>query len=313
MSKAVKAILVICAIAVAAGLVIGGVGVISGGMRAVSFEWDNGLKVVTPGSLTAQEFSKPLAQADNLNVTAEACKLNFVEGDSFMVSGQYDPDYWDLSVDTQGTTLNIGLKMTKDFFGMFSLPLLSNAAGASTELTVTVPRDTTFKSLTINGSAIDADIGSLSADSLTLSVSANSFTADKLTCSDLDLESSAGSVTIGQLDATSSAVISLSAGKLDITQGSLTGLAFKLSMGTFNFNGTLSGRNTISASAGTANLNLQQSSQDIAFSSNVSAGSFTVNNRDVSGFINSGSTGSNSNATSLSAKVSAGTVNVTTQ
>ncbi|MBQ3255959.1 MAG: DUF4097 family beta strand repeat protein [Oscillospiraceae bacterium] len=132
-------------------------------------------------------------------------------------------------------------------------------------LTLYVPEDTVFESV-----SIDTGAGRL--------------TADELRAERLDLSLGAGAVEIGYLETTSETDIEGGAGAVIIADGSLRNLDLEMGVGELNLTAALLGENDLTLGVGESNLTLLGGEDNYSIEIEKGLGSIMVDGREVSAY-----------------------------
>ncbi|MDR0308837.1 MAG: DUF4097 domain-containing protein [Coriobacteriales bacterium] len=299
MSKVTKVILIIVLSTVVIGGVIAAIGAMNGGFRNVAWT-AYGFRTYNP-----EPFSKSFSNVKSMDVKVDACKLTICEGSEFSISGNYDSDIWDLQMDQQGDALTIKM-VTRNGWGLIGIGFLNNNDYAN--MTITIPKGQKLENTSINTDAGSADLGSLVSGKISLDNDAAFVEASSIKCDSLTLKMSAGKVKIDTIEATKDSQINLSAGDIEVGDGSLSGLILDVSAGNFSFAGKLARSAKIDVSAGKAEFNLDQAVDQLNISASKSAGSIKVNGNNVSGTL-----GGSRSAIPVNVSVSAGNVTIYTR
>lgn len=314
MGKATKGILWAAGFCLVFGLVLALVGASNGGLRALTVDWFDGLRVSGLRGQDQVDYDVEFPDGvEDLRVRADGCSLRFVQGSVLKVKCSYDDSLWDLDVRLEEGRLSVRLSPQSSLdligFGLVGRPF--------PELVITCPKSLELGALEIEGDALDLEAGDLlfarevsirlRASSLAmeglecegLELSADACSVDlgalkvagkavirtdaggvelrRLECEGLELTAKAGSVLVERLLVSGTASVRINAGSIELSHADVANLSLDMSMGSLSYSGTLLGDNTIDVDAGTADFDLAQPERDLAFSYEVHAGEASVN------------------------------------
>ncbi|MCL2151191.1 MAG: DUF4097 domain-containing protein [Coriobacteriia bacterium] len=317
MPKPVKVILIVAGVALTLGVILVCVATVFGGARFVSVNWRNGWRVYdndSYGSVYMQEFNydydKP---ANSLDIAVDACELHFQNGDKFSIYGEFDPAYWDLSIDEGGTDMTVRLTAKPSL--PYRLEVMDFGFGdyRTAKLWITYPRNTDFETVNVTCNAAAVDLGALSCRELDLSFNAVKADCSSISCERLYLTINAGSVSFSKVNVGTSADITLNAGNLDLTNCEIRNLDYLLAAGASTYSGTLLGNNAFDVSAGSLKLDLAQSRDDLRFDCSVGLGDLSIDGTRITGFGVNDSMGPSSARVYIDLNVQMGSVIVNTR
>jgi hypothetical protein len=282
-TKATKALLMVSAICMVSGLILGSIGAAFGGAKLIYLNRQDGIHVLNHSPLQLEElfFQFDTEQIDSLALHADGCAVRIITGNTFGVSYRYDPFFWEYSLSEEANRASVSLQPKPSIgFGVFQ-PLFNIR---QTEIVLTVPPDKTLRQVSVVSNAVSIEIDGISTDLISFDVNAGYMEIRQVSCHQMDVSANACSVRVSNVSTSESAQINTNAGEIRFEQASLKNMSLSMNAGSINYNGTLRGNNQIVLAAGSLNLRLSQPESDFSFFTSVNAGSLSINNVDFSGF-----------------------------
>ena len=274
MNKIVRNLLLLAAILIIVGCVMAGAGFASGGMKSVSVT-QNGLVVAGANGDTTVEVNESYSKITDVVIDVDLAELKLVEGSSFSLKGRYNPEVQDLSITEKAGVLTISRKPLINWFGFnfgFKYPL-------SNDLTLTYPKGTKFKSITITNNLGGLDVRNLEAKSLEVNLDAGSFDGSSILVDSLSMRLNLGGCTIKELTVAERAEFRLDAGSLDLERSSVNNLSVFNNLGGFDYSGALTGNVRIDLDVGSLKMSLENKADELSYTIDTDLGSIQVNGR----------------------------------
>lgn len=274
MKKFTKFILVSAAIALAAGIVLGGIGFAADGVHNINIIWNKGFKVSEDEKAETMEKTS-FDSFSNIDLDISAAKISFKKNDSDEYAVEYKLMSTGVKCEVKNDTLVVDQTPESISFNFLNFSGLEDCY-----ITIYYPEGSEFDSIKVNTSA-----GSINA-------------VEGLKCNVFDLNSSAGGIKIDGF--TGAIIVDSSAGGFEAKNSDFTKVTMEMSAGGIIFNNCTIGGGKIDASAGsleakgiTLNGSLDcdlsaggfdlslQNGDDVGFDLDVSAGSVTIDGSKV--------------------------------
>lgn len=226
MKKFTKFVLTSATIAVAAGIVLSGIGFAVNGAHNINIIWDKGFKFAGDKELETLEKTT-LDSFSNMNIDVDAAKIYFKQNDSDEYAIEYKLYSSGVKCEVKNDTLLVeqNPEQINFNFNFFNFPDVSDCY-----LTVYYPEGCDFDSIKVDSSA-----GAINA-------------VEGLNCSLLDMDSSAGAI---KLDGFKGAItVDSSAGAFEAKNSEFTKVTMDMSAGGITFINCTIGGGKIDSSAG---------------------------------------------------------------
>ncbi|MDR1800389.1 MAG: DUF4097 domain-containing protein [Lachnospiraceae bacterium] len=227
MKKGWKRFWIACLIIIGIGVVLLGIGAVAGARPqevadAIDNGWYWGPFMRGPSKYTSTE-DKTYSFADvtelKLDLDAITCVVQSGNVDAVMVEATNFNSHYEISCDQDGAKLTVKTKISGDWLGRIHF-----FYNEEPTVTITVPDDTRYKTLNVDGSVGNYEINNISADKMKINVDAGELYITGISTDELDLEVSAGNVELQKGSASEKMKIEVGAGEVsayDISTGAL--------------------------------------------------------------------------------------------
>jgi hypothetical protein len=282
MSKGLKNFTIICCATLVAGLCIGFVGFLLGGLQSVSADAD-GIHIMNTEDRARFDIVDARYESfRNIELDTTNLDITLIPGETYAVKGQNLRQYGGLTAELQGDTLKVrsGKIMEGTWFN-FILPFYHDDM-YNMKLEITYPANATFSAIALKNNVSDLNISGLQTDSLQVKSDTGGIHLSEVTAGALTIETAIGDC---RLDGVYAGVadINMNTGDGQFTDFRSGRLKLKSNTGELAIDGTLLGESEIQADVGDIKLNLAQPKNQLRYKIIATLGEIQVDQRNIEG------------------------------
>ncbi|MDR0347150.1 MAG: DUF4097 domain-containing protein [Coriobacteriales bacterium] len=278
MSKSVKTLLIIAAMFLVVGGILGSVGYFLGGMKPITLRNDGVIRVGSePGEIIIVD--EQWKRLEKIVIDLPLADLRLEEGDSFSFRGSYDSELMELKIVENNGTLTIRTASGPRQWWSFGLSIHQND---SANFVLTYPKDTEFREVSINNDIGSLRIADLTTEVLTLSLDVGSFTGADITVGVLDADLDLGSCTLSALTIEKGGKFNLDAGSLTLDKMVVHDLDIKSNLGSVECDGIMTGTSSVRMDNGSLSLDLDIAERDLSYEVRTDLGEIRLNGKTLS-------------------------------